>query len=132
MGPIMALESLPVSGDIVITSDSQYVVSGANAWMPKWKRHGWRRGKTGNSTHPILNLDLWQRLDRAIAKHRRVRFEWVRGYAGHPENERADQLAVAALRIASAPPATVAHLYGEGIEGTRQFRQGTYLFRGGA
>lgn len=95
MGPIAALESLPVSCNAVIVSDSKYVVNGAGVWMPNWRKRGWRRHKK-NGGGQILNLDLWQRLDAVMAQHH-VRFQWVRGHNGQPENERADALAVRAM-----------------------------------
>lgn len=101
MGPIAALESLTASANVVIVSDSQYVVKGAMSWMPNWRKRGWRRGK-GSGGGQVLNIDLWQRLDRAMSVHQ-VRFQWVRGHDGHPENERADALAVAARRFLTPP-----------------------------
>jgi ribonuclease HI len=98
MGPIMALESLSVSCNVVIVSDSKYVVNGATSGMPKWRKQGWRLRNSWDSKPP-LNLDLWHRLDRAISQHH-VRFQWVRGHNGHIENERADRLAVDAMRQA--------------------------------
>ena len=88
MGPIIALESavLP-SGLILVLSDSKYVVNGITRWIKGWKRNGWRT-KTGS---PVKNRELWERLDAAASK--RVGFQWVRGHAGDPGNERADFLA---------------------------------------
>lgn len=77
---------------IAVVSDSQYVIRGASQWMAGWKKKGWRR----SAEHPVLNIDLWQRLDAAAAQHQ-VRWKWVRGHNGHPENERADKLATTAL-----------------------------------
>jgi len=69
-------------------SDSQYVVKGLAEWLPGWKRKGWRKA----DGQPVMNADLWQRLDE-LARHHDVRPKWVRGHNGHPENERVDQLA---------------------------------------
>jgi len=75
-------------------TDSSYVAKGCAEWLPGWKRNGWRR-KEGTSWKPVKNVELWQQLDELLALHQ-VRFELVRGHAGHPENERCDELAVAA------------------------------------
>ncbi|MCB9566052.1 MAG: ribonuclease HI [Myxococcales bacterium] len=82
---------LPLSVDLY--SDSQYVLKGLDEWMPGWKRRGWRTA----SGEPVKNQDLWIELDGLLVRHR-VRFHWVRGHSGHPENTRCDQLAVAAAR----------------------------------
>jgi ribonuclease HI len=74
-----------------LVSDSQYLVKGLNEWIDGWKRRGWRR-KEG----PVLNVELWQELDRLRLTHR-ITAEWVRGHVGHPENERCDRLAVAVI-----------------------------------
>lgn len=88
MAVIAALESLKRPACIAITTDSQYVKRGVTEWMARWKRNGWlTAGK-----QPVKNRDLWERLDRALGAHR-VRWHWVKGHAGHPENERADRLA---------------------------------------
>ncbi len=84
---IMALRSIPASVDVVLHSDSEYVKKGITEWMPNWKRRGWKR-KGGE----LLNLDLWQELDR-LNSTRKVSWQWVKGHAGHPMNELADQLA---------------------------------------
>jgi len=72
-------------------SDSQYVLNGLREWMAGWKARGWRTA----SKKPVKNVELWQRLDELMATHE-VRFHWIRGHDGHPENERCDALAVAA------------------------------------
>jgi ribonuclease HI len=77
---------------VVFTSDSQYLVRGMNEWVPGWKARGWTR-KTG----PIENLELWQELEDAATRHR-IHWNWVRGHAGHPQNEYANDLAVAAAK----------------------------------
>lgn len=93
MAAIAALESLkrPVAVDLY--TDSVYVRSGITTWLADWKRRGWRTA----DKKPVKNLELWHRLDAAAARHK-VRWHWVKGHAGHPENERADALARAAIR----------------------------------
>ncbi|NEX20205.1 ribonuclease HI [Thiorhodococcus mannitoliphagus] len=88
MAVIAALESLKRSCSVEITTDSQYVKRGVGEWMPRWKRNGWRTA----DRKPVKNRDLWERLDAALGGHE-VRWHWVKGHAGHPENERADALA---------------------------------------
>jgi ribonuclease HI len=85
---IRALESLKRPSDVAVHTDSQYVQKGISEWLPGWKRRNWRtaQGK------PVKNQDLWQQLD-ALAQRHRIEWHWVRGHAGHPENERADALA---------------------------------------
>jgi ribonuclease HI len=72
----------------VVHSDSQYVVKGITEWLPAWKRRGWRTG----DKKPVLNPLLWERLE-ALAAEREVTWKWVRGHAGHEQNERVDGLA---------------------------------------
>ena len=88
MAVIAALESLKRPICIEITTDSQYVKRGVTEWMARWKRNGWRTA----DKQPVKNRDLWERLDAALGSHR-VSWHWVKGHAGHPENERADRLA---------------------------------------
>ena len=89
LGAIVALETLKRRCRVVLTTDSRYVVDGiSKGWAEKWRARGWRRGKRGQA----LNPDLWDRLLNVVSRHD-VTFEWVRGHAGHPENERCDQLA---------------------------------------
>jgi ribonuclease HI len=85
---IRALETLEDPSTVEVYTDSQYVQKGISEWMHAWKRRGWRTA----DKQPVKNIDLWQRLDRAAAPHR-VSWHWVKGHAGHPENERADALA---------------------------------------
>ncbi len=92
MAAIMALESLTKPSRVKLYTDSQYVKDGITKWIKQWVARGW---KTADKK-PVKNVDLWQRLQAAVAPHE-VEFIWVRGHAGHPENERADQLAVAAI-----------------------------------
>jgi ribonuclease HI len=88
MAAIMALESLTRSVKVEVTTDSVYVKNGISSWIAKWKKNGW---KTANRK-PVKNVDLWKRLDTAVQEHD-VDWHWVKGHAGHAENERADQLA---------------------------------------
>ena len=78
---------------IDLYSDSQYVLNGLNEWMANWKKRGW---KTADKK-PVKNRDLWERLDELRAIHE-IRFHWIKGHNDHPENERCDELAVAAAR----------------------------------
>ena len=92
MAAISALEVLERPSEITIVTDSAYVKNGVTGWIHGWKRNGWR---TSNKK-PVKNVELWQRLDEAQARHK-VTWEWVKGHAGHPENERADELARAGM-----------------------------------
>jgi ribonuclease HI len=92
---IAGLEALKRPCRVRLYSDSQYLRDGITKWINEWKRRGWRTA----GKQPVKNIDLWQRLDAAAARHT-VSWIWVRGHAGHPENERADALARA--RIAEA------------------------------
>jgi ribonuclease HI len=91
MAVIAGLEALKRPCRVIITTDSQYVMKGMTEWLPGWKARNWRTA----SKQPVKNADLWQRLESAINQHQ-VEWQWVRGHNGHAENERADQLAVAA------------------------------------
>lgn len=88
LAAIHALETLARPSSLTIVTDSAYVKNGVTGWIHGWKRNGWR---TANKK-PVKNVELWQRLDEAQARHD-VTWEWVKGHAGHPENERADELA---------------------------------------
>ena len=92
MAVIKALEALKKSSHVDLYTDSKYVMQGVNEWMTGWKAKGW---KTANKK-PVKNQDLWQEIDALIGKHK-VTFHWVKGHAGHPENERADELATGAI-----------------------------------
>ncbi len=92
MAAIMALEALTRPSHITITTDSAYVKNGVTGWIHGWKKNGWR---TSNKK-PVKNVDLWQRLDAAQARHQ-VTWHWIKGHAGHAENERADELARAGM-----------------------------------
>ncbi len=88
MAAISALEALKKPTAVDLTTDSQYVRQGITSWIHNWKKNGWRTA----SKEPVKNVDLWQRLDEALKQHE-VRWHWIKGHAGHAENERADQLA---------------------------------------
>ena len=85
---IRALEALKRPSRVRLYTDSQYVQKGISQWIRQWKRSGWRTAER----KPVKNLDLWQRLDELAAVHD-VQWHWVKGHAGHAQNERADQLA---------------------------------------
>ena len=88
LAAIRGLEALTQSCLVDLRSDSQYVVKGIQAWLKDWKRRGWKKA----DGKPVLNADLWQALDAQLARHQ-VEARWVRGHAGHAENERVDRLA---------------------------------------
>jgi ribonuclease HI len=88
MAAIAALEALDRPATIVLVTDSAYLRDGVSSWIHGWKRNGWRTA----AAKPVKNEDLWRRLDAAASRHQ-VTWEWVKGHAGHPENERADLLA---------------------------------------
>jgi len=92
LAAISALEALKRGAAITVVTDSAYVKNGVTTWIHGWKRNGWRTA----DRKPVKNVDLWQRLDDAQARHR-VTWEWIKGHAGHPENERADELARAGM-----------------------------------
>ncbi len=91
MGVIAGLEALKEPCRVTIYTDSQYVVNGiTKGWAASWKANGWKK----KDKKPALNSDLWDRLLGQIDRHQ-VEFVWIKGHAGHPENERCDRLAVA-------------------------------------
>ncbi len=92
MAAITALETLTRPARVRLHTDSSYVKDGITKWLPDWKRRGW---KTADKK-PVKNVDLWQRLEAAAERHE-MSWHWVRGHSGHPENERADALARAAI-----------------------------------
>ncbi len=92
MAAIAALEALKRPSRVRLTTDSSYLKDGITKWIHGWKKRGW---KTADKK-PVKNLELWQRLEAAL-EHHRVEWHWVRGHTGHPENERADELARNAL-----------------------------------
>lgn len=89
---IRGFEALTRPCRVVVTTDSQYVRNGITDWINRWRRNGWRTA----DRKPVKNSDLWQRLDELVGAHE-VEWHWVKGHAGHPENERADRLATAAI-----------------------------------
>jgi ribonuclease HI len=91
MAAIRALETLKRPCRVRLTTDSNYVRQGITEWLPRWRANGWRTA----ARKPVKNADLWQRLERAAARHD-VQWRWVRGHSGHAENERADRLATTA------------------------------------
>ncbi len=92
MAAIIGLEALTRPCEVELYSDSQYLINAFNQhWIEGWIRKGWKRGKN----EPVKNTDLWKRLLKAAQPHS-IRYIWVKGHAGHPENERCDQLATAA------------------------------------
>jgi len=95
-GAIEGLAALKRRCNVELITDSQYVGKGLKEWMPKWKAQGWRR-KEGKAFKPVINEDLWRRLDELAAAHD-VRVTWVLGHNGHPENEACDRMAVMAYR----------------------------------
>jgi len=92
MAAIKALEALKRSSRVELHTDSSYLKNGITDWIDRWKANGWR---TSNKK-PVKNVELWQQLDEAQARHQ-IDWHWVRGHAGHPENERADELAREAM-----------------------------------
>ena len=92
LAAINALESLSRPSAITIITDSAYVKNGITGWLFGWKKNGWKTA----AMKPVKNDELWKRLDAAQARHQ-VSWEWVKGHAGHPENERADALARAGM-----------------------------------
>ena len=88
MAAIVALETLNAPCQVVLTTDSKYVMDGITQWMANWKKRGWKTA----SKQPVKNVDLWQRLDAAVQRHE-IDCQWVKGHSGHPGNERADALA---------------------------------------
>ena len=100
LAAIRALEALKRPARVDLHTDSRYLRDGITRWLPAWKARGWRTAARG----PVKNQDLWRTLDALAGRHE-VRWHWVRGHAGHAENERADALARAALAECAGPPA---------------------------
>jgi ribonuclease HI len=94
LAAISALEALKKRSDVELYTDSAYVKNGITGWIHGWKKNGWRTA----DRKPVKNAELWQQLDALRNKHQ-VAWHWLKGHAGHPENERADELA----RLAMAP-----------------------------
>ncbi|MBV1960560.1 MAG: ribonuclease HI [Immundisolibacteraceae bacterium] len=101
MAVIEAVKSVKQPASLSITTDSKYVLQGMQEWLVQWKKRGWKTA----SKKPVKNVDLWQQLDSLLQNHQ-VKWTWVKGHAGHAENERADDLAnigvdeVLGLRVA--------------------------------
>lgn len=100
LAAISALEALKRHSHVDLYTDSSYVKDGISKWIHGWKRNGWRTA----DKKPVKNVELWQRLDALREKHE-IKWHWVKGHAGHPENERADELA----REGMAPHKTKRH-----------------------
>ena len=88
MAVICALEALTEPCQVTITTDSKYVLQGMTEWLANWKRRNWQTA----AKKPVLNVDLWKRLDQAASRHE-IQWHWVKGHSGHRENEIADELA---------------------------------------
>ena len=88
MAAIQGLAALKRSGQVKLTTDSQYVRQGITSWVANWKKNGWKTA----AKKPVKNQDLWEELDRLTAMHQ-VEWHWVKGHSGHPENELVDQAA---------------------------------------
>ena len=101
---ISGLEALTSRSRVEVVTDSRYVADGSSKWMPGWKANSWRR-REGRKWKPVKNEELWRQLDELLGRHT-VEFTVVRGHTGHPENERCDELAVAAAKKAADSPAT--------------------------
>lgn len=91
---IQALKALTRNCEIVIHTDSKYVMDGVQSWLPNWKKNNWR---TSNKKSTVKNIDLWQELDELLSQYS-IRWIWVKGHNGHPENERVDKLAREAIK----------------------------------
>jgi len=90
---LRGLEALKEPCEVEIVTDSEYLKRGITEWLPRWKRNGWRK----SSKDPVKNQDLWEQLDRAVARHR-THWIWTKGHAGDADNQRADELASRAAR----------------------------------
>ncbi|MBT1065159.1 ribonuclease HI [Bowmanella sp. Y26] len=99
LAAIAALRILKESCEIDLTTDSQYLRQGIMQWINNWKKNGWRT----SDKKPVKNVDLWQELDSLVSKHK-IHWHWVKGHAGHPENERCDELARTAAQGQNLQP----------------------------
>ncbi len=93
MAAIEGLNAITRPCEVVVVTDSKYVMQGITEWIANWRIKNWK----GANGKPIKNIELWQQLDAATKRHTKVTWNWVRGHTGHPENERADQLANLAI-----------------------------------
>ena len=91
---IEALKALKTTCIITLYTDSRYVMDGINQWLPNWKKNNW---KTSHKKSEVKNIDLWQQLDELVQQHE-IKWIWVKGHAGHSENERVDKLAREAIK----------------------------------
>ena len=98
LATIVALQALKEPCEVILTTDSQYVRQGITQWIHNWKKRGW---KTADKK-PVKNADLWKRLDTEAQRHQ-ITWHWVKGHAGHPENERCDVLARTAAEAPTQP-----------------------------
>jgi ribonuclease HI len=94
---LKALQALTRPAEVTLVTDSRYLMDGMTQWLPGWKRNGWKNA----AKQPVKNADLWAALDEAAKPHR-IRWEWVKGHAGHAGNERADALANEAIATLGA------------------------------
>lgn len=94
MAVIQALESLKKPCNVIVTTDSQYVLKGITEWIYGWKKRDWLTSQK----QPVKNVDLWQRLDASMANHQ-IKWQWIKGHSGHPENEQVDLLANQAIDL---------------------------------
>jgi ribonuclease HI len=98
---VMALKALKEPCQVDFYTDSAYLKKGITEWIDNWKKLGWRRGSP-SKTRPLANADLWKELDQVSNQHQ-INWHWIRGHAGHPENERADKLATSVIKKAHKP-----------------------------
>ncbi len=109
---IEGLKALKEPCEVLLISDSQYVLNGVLSWRFTWRENGWmRKPKKNGEERPVLNVDLWQELDSLANKHT-IRGRWVRGHSGHADNERCDQLAEAQALSYSDSPCWTGHIRG--------------------
>jgi ribonuclease HI len=90
---IEGLNAVTRACEVLVVTDSQYVKNGITLWLANWRQRNWK----GANGKQVKNIDLWQQLDAAVKRHTAVKWEWVRGHNGHPENEQADLLANQAI-----------------------------------
>lgn len=99
---IKALQVLKRECEVMLYTDSKYVMDGVNQWMPNWKKNNWR---TTNKKSEVKNIDLWLELDKLLPLHK-IKWNWVKGHNGHPENERVDKLARDEAKKRTTPQAS--------------------------